>query len=404
MQGGLTGSLFREFALTLAGAVTISGVVALTLSPMMSAHLLRRDDNERGFSGHITRQFARLRGVYGRMLDRALAARACIYAAWVVIALLTVPMYLFAPKELAPTEDQGVIFGVVTGSANATLDQTSKFAAAANQAFLSEPETEFTFQLTNPSDGFGGMVVKPWGERKRTIFQIMPEVSAKLQAIPGIQMFPVLPPALPGGGTFPVEFVLASTADTAEILQFAQQIQQAAATSGKFYFPPIIDVKVDQPQSEIVIDRDKVASLGLNLTQVGADLASAVGGNYVNRFNISGRSYKVIPQIKRDRPAQPGPAPEHLRHRTQRPADAAQHDRHDPGLDGAALAQPVPAAECREDQRESRCCRSTRRCASSRTRRRRSCRAATRSTTPANRASCAPRATSSCRPSRSPSS
>ena len=150
---------------------------------------------------------------------------------------IIVPMYVLAPKELAPTEDQGVIFGVVTGSANATLDQTSKFAAAANRAFLSVPETQFTFQITNPSGGFGGMLVKPWGERKRNIFQIMPQVSAMLQAIPGIQMFPVLPPALPGGGTFPVELVLASTADTEEILQFAEKIQEAAATSGKFFFP-----------------------------------------------------------------------------------------------------------------------------------------------------------------------
>jgi multidrug efflux pump len=208
-------------------------------------------------------------------------------------------MFLFSPKELAPTEDQGVIFGIVDASANATLDQTSKFAAAANRAFMSAPETEFTFQITNPSAGFGGMVVKPWGERKRTIFQILPEMQRKLQAIPGIQLFPVLPPALPGGGSFPVEVVLASTADTAEILQFAQRIQQAAAASGKFYFPPQIDVKIDQPQSEIEVDRDKAAALGLNLTQVGADLAAAVGGNFVNRFNISGRSYKVIPQIKR---------------------------------------------------------------------------------------------------------
>jgi multidrug efflux pump len=161
------------------------------------------------------------------------------------------------------------------------------------------PETAFTVQLTNPSSGFGGMVVKPWGERRRNIHQILPEVTRKLQAIPGIQLFPVLPSALPGGGSFPVELVIASTADTSEILAFAQQIQQAAAASGKFFFPPQIDVKIDQPQSEIEVDRDKAAALGLNLTQVGADLAAAVGGNYVNRFNISGRSYKVIPQIKR---------------------------------------------------------------------------------------------------------
>ena len=299
LQGGLTGSLFREFALTLAGAVTISGIVALTLSPVMSAYLLRREAEERGFSGHISRQFERLKAAYGRVLEITLGARGYVYAAWMVLGLLTLPLFLFSPKELAPTEDQGVIFGILNASANATLDQTSKFAAAANRAFMSEPETAFTFQITTPSGGFGGMVVKPWGERKRKIFQILPEMQRKLQAIPGIQLFPVLPPALPGGGSFPVEVVLASTADTSEILAFAQKIQQAAAASGKFYFPPQIDVKIDQPQSEIEIDRDKAAALGLNLTQVGADIASAVGGNFVNRFNISGRSYKVIPQIKR---------------------------------------------------------------------------------------------------------
>ena len=299
LQGGLTGSLFREFALTLAGAVTISGVVALTLSPVMSAYLLRREAEDRGFSGHITRQFERLKAAYGRALEVTLGARGYLYAAWIVIGLLTVPMFILSPKELAPTEDQGVIFGIVNASANATLDQTSKFAAAANRVFLGVPETAFTFQLTSPNNGFGGMVVKPWGERKRNIYQILPEVTRKLQAIPGIQLFPVLPPALPGGGSFPVEVVIASTADTSEILAFAQKIQQAAAASGKFFFPPQIDVKIDQPQSEVEVDRDKAAALGLNLTQVGADLAAAVGGNFVNRFNISGRSYKVIPQVRR---------------------------------------------------------------------------------------------------------
>jgi multidrug efflux pump len=124
-------------------------------------------------------------------------------------------------------------------------------------------------------------------------------VQQKLQAIPGIQMFPVTPPALPGGGQFPVEFIIASTADTREILAIAQQLQLKAISSGMFAFPPPIDVKVDQPQSEVVIDRDKVAALGLNLQQVSADLAAAMGGNFVNRFNIAGRSYKVIPQVER---------------------------------------------------------------------------------------------------------
>jgi len=299
LQGGLTGSLFREFAFTLAGAVTISGVVALTLSPMMSAQLLKPGLEEHGLAGRIARDFKRLRGVYGRLLDATLHSRPAVYLVWIFVSLLTVPMFMMSPVELAPMEDQGVIFGIIDASANSTLDQTSLYAAAANQVFHGVPETDFTFQLTSPTSGFGGMVTKPWDERKRTVFEILPEVQQKLSKIPGIQLFPVTPPALPGGGQFPVEFVLASTTEPDQILQLAQQIQFKAMQSGMFAFPPIIDVKIDQPQSEIIIDRDKVADLGLNLQNVGADMAAMVGGNFVNRFNIAGRSYKVIPQIRR---------------------------------------------------------------------------------------------------------
>lgn len=299
LQGGLTGSLFREFAFTLAGAVTISGIVALTLSPMMSAQLLRPDIEEHGLAARIARAFERLRNTYARLLDATLNMRPAVYTVWIVVGLLSIPMYSMSPVELAPTEDQGVIFGILDASANATLDQTSRYAAAANDVFFSAPETEFTFQITNPSAGFGGMVTKPWEKRKRTVFQILPEIHQKLQNIPGIRMFPVTPPALPGGGQFPVEFVLASTADTERILEFAQQLQLKAIQSGMFAFPPLIDVKVDKPETEFIIDRDKVAMLGLDLAQVGGDLGAMVGGDFVNRFDISGRSYKVIPQIQR---------------------------------------------------------------------------------------------------------
>jgi multidrug efflux pump len=299
LQAGLTGSLFREFAFTLAGAVVISGVVALTLSPMMSASLLKPGMEERGFAGRIARDFKRFRAFYGRWLDVTLDSRPAVYVVWMVVSLLAVPMYVMAPKELAPTEDEGVIFGIIDASADATIDQTSRFTAAVNQAYLSVPETNFTFQITRPNSGFAGMVVKPWGERERTIFQILPEVQQKVRAIPGVRTVPVLRPALPGGGQFPVEFILASTADTGQLLQFARQIQLKALQSRMFAFPPIIDVKIDQPQSEIVIDRDKTAELGLDLQKVGADMAAMVGGNFVNRFDISGRSYKVIPQIQR---------------------------------------------------------------------------------------------------------
>ncbi len=299
LQGGLTGSLFREFAFTLAGAVAVSGVVALTLSPMMSSRILKPGMSQRGFAELVSRYFKRIRSIYGRCLDRTLANRPLVYMFWLCICVLTIPMYIMSPKELAPTEDQGVIFGIVDAAANATLDQTSRNAAAANEAFQSIPETAFTFQITNPSSGFGGMVVRPWEERNRTVFEILPEVQQKLAKIPGMRMFPVTPPALPGGGQFPVEFILASTEETGKILEFAEQLQLKAIESGMFAFPPIIDVKIDQPQSEIVINRDKAADLGLNLQQVGEDLSVLLGGDYVNRFNMAGRSYKVIPQIRR---------------------------------------------------------------------------------------------------------
>ena len=299
LQGGLTGSLFREFAFTLAGAVTISGIVALTLSPLMSAKLLKPGLEEHGLAGRISRDFNRLKEAYGRRLDATLKARPAVYTVWIIISLLTIPLFSMSARELAPTEDQGVIFGILDAAANSTLDQNSRYAAAVNQAFLSVPETDFTFQVTFPNSGFSGLVTKTWDDRKRNIFQIMPEVQKKLQTIPGIQVFPVTPPALPGGGQFPVEFILASTAETGQILDFARQIQLKAMKSGMFAFPPLIDVKIDQPQTEFVIDRDKVASLGLNLQQIGTDMGGMIGGNFVNRFDIAGRSYKVIPQIQR---------------------------------------------------------------------------------------------------------
>ncbi len=298
-QGGLTGSLFREFALTLAGAVTISGVVALTLSPVMSATLLRSAKDEKGFARLINRGFERLKEGYARGLDTVLRSRGVIYTAWAILSVLVVLMFSQAPKELAPAEDQGVIFGVVNTPADSTIDLVTMYTREINRLVSTLPETDFTFQITQPSGGFWGIVLKPWTQRKRSAFKILPEVQGKVSAVPGVQTFPVLPPALPGGGQFPVEFILASTAESQEILGFAQQLQQKATLSGLFAFPPLIDVKIDQPQSEIEVNRDKVAELGMNLQTVGQDMGSALGGNFVNRFSIAGRSYKVIPQVLR---------------------------------------------------------------------------------------------------------
>ena len=301
-QGGLTGSLFHEFALTLAGAVFISGIVALTLSPLMASKLLSHDREDRGLAGRINRDFDRLKNFYGRVLDWTLARRPLIYTIWIGLTLLTIPMFkmAWAAKEPAPNEDQGVIFGALDTPPDASIEQTSFYADEVGHAFMSVPERDQVFQITFPDSGFGGMVMKPWGERKRTVFQILPEVQAMVNNVPGIRLFLGTPPPLPTGGEFlPVNLILESTAEPVEILKYTQQLQLECTTNGMFAFPPMLDTKVDQPEEELVIDRDKVATLGLNMTTIGSDLAALVGGNYVNRFDFSGRSYKVIPQLAR---------------------------------------------------------------------------------------------------------
>ena len=298
-QGGLTGSLFREFALTLAGAVFISGIVALTLSPVMSAKLLKPGGEETGLVGKINHGFDWLRNAYARVLDVTLNARPAVYVIWIGLTLLTIPMLVMAPKELSPAEDQGFSLGIVEAAADATIEQTTFYTDAVNREFLKTPEADRTFQLTFPDIGLSALLLKPWDKRERTVFQIVPDVQARVNSIPGVKTLMVTPPALPGGGDFPVEVLICSTAEPEQILQFAQQIQMKATTNGMFAFPPIIDTKVDQPEVELVLDHDKVSALGLDMQTISADLAALVSGNFVNRFNLAGRAYKVIPQLKR---------------------------------------------------------------------------------------------------------
>lgn len=298
IQGGLTGTLFREFAFTLAGAVVVSGIVALTLSPMMSSKLLRTGDSHRGYAGWINLRFDRLRRGYQRILTDTLRWRPVTLTLAVIVMLLGVAFFLFTPSELAPKEDQGVILGIVLAAPNSTIEQTTLYTQKVNEVFQSFPETRHTFQLTEAFGGFSGMGLKPWSERQRTPKEMIPEAFAKLGAVPGVQVIATTPAPLPGGGNFPVEFVISSTAEPAELVGFAQQLVGKAFASGLFQFADT-DLKYDMPQAEVVFDRDKVASIGLNLQQVGADLGTMLGGNYVNRFSIQGRSYKVIPQVKR---------------------------------------------------------------------------------------------------------
>jgi len=295
-QGGLTGTLFREFAITLAGAVTISAIVALTLSPMLGSRWLKTHKKVKAPLGPI---FDRFQNFYSRTLTTSLKNRPAVYVFWLGITILAVVMYMMSPTELAPSEDQGVIFGITEAPANSTIDQSVFYVDQANDAYQSIEETDFTFLLTFPSGGFSGMVLKPWDQRERNVFEIMPEVQQKLAGISGVRIFPVTPPALPGGGSFPFEFVLTSQADPEQIYEISQLLVNKAMESGMFAFPPMIDLKIDQPSARLKVNREKVAELGLDLQTVTRDLAVLLGGNYVNRFNMDGYSYKVIPQVKR---------------------------------------------------------------------------------------------------------
>jgi multidrug efflux pump len=299
IQGGLTGALFKEFAFTLAGAVVISGIVALTLSPMMASKLVLRQADPTSFKHRVDRYIGLLRDLYVAALRRVLSLTPFVVTVAFFIILFLFPLYLFSMKELAPREDQGVLFGIVQGSPNSTLEQMRFSTQQVQQVYASFPEYRGSFQLTSPGFGFSGMVVKPWGERSRTIAQLEPEAWEKVSSVTGAQVIISSPAPLPGGSDFPVEFVISSTQEPREVVSYAQQLVGAAFQSGKFMYADT-DLKFDLPQSEVVIDRDKANAMGVSLADIGEDLANFVGGNYVNRFSIQGRSYKVIPQVKRE--------------------------------------------------------------------------------------------------------
>jgi multidrug efflux pump len=209
-----------------------------------------------------------------------------------------VPFYMFSQRELAPKEDQSVVFGIIQAAPNSTLDQTKLYASEVEKVYRSLPEYKNSFQLVFPTGGFGGIVTKPWSDRKKTTTQIQMEAAGGLSQIPGIRVISVVPPPLPGGGDFPVDFVIASTAEPEQLVAFANQLVGKAFQSGMFMYADA-DVKFDQPQTEVVFNRDKVRSQGVEMSEAGRDLSTLLGGNYVNRFSIQGRSYKVIPQVKR---------------------------------------------------------------------------------------------------------
>ena len=386
-QGGLTGALFREFAFTLAGAVMVSGFVALTLSPMMSAYLLKGGDGEEtGFTGMVNRTFDKVRNGYERLIGCMLEIReekrtpwrlllwfvaAVIPALIVVVALiafflgtsalsgglimqiglgllgaafvfalitlsfnlllgrrfrnvpivlatgifltlLLVPFFMFAEKELAPKEDQGILFTIVQGPPTSTVEQMTLFTEQINEMYKTAQEYDTSFQLTFGNFGFSGMLMKPWSQRNRHVLELLEDLQPAAAKIAGVQVILNAPDPLPSGGTFPIEFVLRSTADHSEMQEFANELVLFANTGPHqntggpptFFFADS-DLKFDLPQVTIDIEKDKVAAMGLNLTDISRDLGSLLGGGYVNRFVNDGRSYRVIPQVERDRRLNP---------------------------------------------------------------------------------------------------
>jgi multidrug efflux pump len=298
-QGGLTGALFTQFAFTLAGAVTISGVIALTLSPMMCSKIMRTDAEENRFTHFLDRQFKRLRDAYKRRLTNWLQTWQVLVALGVLMLFGTVYLFATSTSELAPQEDQGTVLTQVIGPPNATMEQMLTYQDQAYKVLSSLPEYDATFQLIgNPAvnQGFGGVLLKPWNERKRSSDEVQKEVQEKMNHIAGARIAAFQFPSLPGSQGLPLQFVITTTEPIENLYDVANQVLDKAKASGMFWFIDS-DLKLDKPQATLQIDRDMVADMGLTQQDVGSSLGAALGGGYVNYFSISGRSYKVIPQV-----------------------------------------------------------------------------------------------------------
>ncbi len=302
LLGGLTGSLFREFAFTLAGAVIVSGVIALTLSPMMCSVFLSRNALHTGFSGWIDRFFSAVTRWYGRRLDRSLDYRPATALFAVTILGLVVFLYEHSRQELAPEEDQGIIFALTKIPQYANIDYADYYGTKLDKAFQQFPETDLRFVLNgtpSSNQGISGMLLKPWNERKRSAMTLKPLVQEQISKVEGVNAFAFNLPALPGGpGGLPVQMVISSIDGFPAVFNEMTKIKKAARKSGLFI---VVDSDLDfnQPVVRVAIDRSKANDLGLNMQAIGNTLALMLGGNYVNWFNLEGRSYEVIPQVPR---------------------------------------------------------------------------------------------------------
>jgi multidrug efflux pump len=299
-MGGLIGTLFTEFAFSLAGAVLISGVVALTLSPMMSARILRAGEESR-FERWAFHAFEALGRGYRRALHWSLEGWPVLIVFGLLIALSMFPMYLFSKKELAPTEDQGILFVAARGPETATLDYTSAYMKRMLAMYAEIPEYMESFSIIgftgSPNSSFGGFKLKPLAERERNQSEIQQDLQPRLNALTGVQANAFPRPSLPGAARgLPIQFVVLSPGDYAELDASVDELLGRATASGKFLFLQK-SVEFARPRTTVVIDRDRAGTLGIRMEDIGRELSTMLGGNYVNWFNLEGRSYKVIAQV-----------------------------------------------------------------------------------------------------------
>jgi len=299
---GLTGALFKEFAFTLAGAVIISGVVALTLSPMMCSRLLRHDENPSGLSHRLDLLFEGLKRRYQRSLHATLDNRPVVLVFGALVLAIIPLLLVFTHKELAPEEDQGIVFLMANAPQTANLDYLNKYTGEFERIFRTFPEYYSAFQINGYNgvqSGIGGMLLKPWDERERSQMELLHAVQAELDKIPGLQIFGFNLPSLPGTGEgLPFQFVINTASDYESLLQVAERVKKRAEESGKFAFLDL-DLAFDKPELVVDIDRAKAAQMGVSMQDLGITLASLLGEGEINRFTIDGRSYKVIAQVER---------------------------------------------------------------------------------------------------------
>jgi multidrug efflux pump len=301
-MSGLTGALFTEFAFTLVGAVTMSAVIALTLSPMMASRMLRPPKKEGGnWQDHLVlwldKQFMRLHTNYERKLDGVLNHLPVIVVFAVVMLGGIYFLYTTAMTELAPQEDQGVLISASFNAPDATLKQRESYGQQVHDTFRSHAETAHIFQLNMPTSAISGMVLKPWDERKKTAGELQPVLQKELAQIAGSQNAIFQPPPLPGARGLPIQFVITTTEPFSKLFDVSQTFLQTAQKTGDFIFLQS-DLRIDLPQTTVVIDRNMAAQLGLNMQDIGSALSAMLGGGYVNYFEYSGRAYKVIPQVQ----------------------------------------------------------------------------------------------------------